>query len=185
MTLNHSLETHKRLIARIPSVTGRDLVEWFKSLESGPAFLRCEERAHWLSDEHGLSQSLGQVGDQRRRLVGEVSDPSQRLLDVRVNLKRALPGDADSEYVAGFTDGWLAADGDPVKAASWRLRSTNHEALEWLEKAAPLAGYVVVGSGEESSRETNFGVRSRPIRWQSRLRTTARCSPRTASRRCR
>jgi hypothetical protein len=55
VTLNHSPETHKRLIARIPSVTGRDLVEWFKSLESGPAFLRCEERAHWLSDEHGLS----------------------------------------------------------------------------------------------------------------------------------
>jgi len=55
VTLNHSPETHKNLIARIPSVTGRDLVEWFKRLESGPAFLRCEERAHWLSDEHGLS----------------------------------------------------------------------------------------------------------------------------------
>jgi NAD-dependent dihydropyrimidine dehydrogenase PreA subunit len=82
-----------------------------------------------------------------------------------INLKRALPEDADGEYVAGFTDGWLAADGDPVKAGSWRLRSTHHEALDWLEKAAPLAGYVVVGSGEESNRETNFGVRSRPIRW--------------------
>jgi Domain of unknown function (DUF4287) len=53
--LTHSLETHKRLIARIPSVTGRELVEWFRRLESGPAFLRCEEWAHWLSDEHGLS----------------------------------------------------------------------------------------------------------------------------------
>jgi NAD-dependent dihydropyrimidine dehydrogenase PreA subunit len=82
-----------------------------------------------------------------------------------INLKRALPEDADAEYVAGFTDGWLAADGDPVKAGSWRLRSTHHEALDWLEKAAPLAGYVVVGSGEESNRETNFGVRSRPLRW--------------------
>jgi NAD-dependent dihydropyrimidine dehydrogenase PreA subunit len=82
-----------------------------------------------------------------------------------LNLKRALPEDADPEYVAGFTDGWLAADGDPVKAGSWRLRSTDHEALDWLEKAAPLAGFVVVGSGEESSRETNFGVRHRPIRW--------------------
>jgi hypothetical protein len=50
MPLNHSPETHKNLIARIPSVTGRDLREWF-----GPAFLRCEERANWLSDEHGLS----------------------------------------------------------------------------------------------------------------------------------
>jgi NAD-dependent dihydropyrimidine dehydrogenase PreA subunit len=82
-----------------------------------------------------------------------------------INLKRALPEDADAEYVAGFTDGWLAADGDPVKAGSWRLRSTHHDALDWLEKAAPLAGHVVVGSGEESNRETNFGVRSRPIRW--------------------
>jgi NAD-dependent dihydropyrimidine dehydrogenase PreA subunit len=82
-----------------------------------------------------------------------------------VNLKRALPEDADAEYVAGFADGWLAADGDPVKAGSWRLRSTDHEALRWLEDAAPLAGYVVVGSGEEASRETNFGVRSRSIRW--------------------
>ncbi len=81
-----------------------------------------------------------------------------------INLKRALPEDADAEYVAGFTDGWLAAGGDRVKAGSWRLRSTDHEALAWLEQAAPLAGYVVVGSGQESSIETNFGVRSRPIR---------------------
>ena len=68
-------------------------------------------------------------------------------------------------YIAGFVDGWLAADGDPVKAGSWRLRSTDHEALAWLEAVAPYAGLVTVGSGEESSVETNFGVRSRPIRW--------------------
>ena len=82
-----------------------------------------------------------------------------------VNLKKVLPETADAEYIAGFVEGWLAADGDPVKAGSWRLRSTDHEALAWLETAAPLAGYVAVGSGEEASRETNFGVRSRPIRW--------------------
>ena len=81
------------------------------------------------------------------------------------NLKRCLPHDADPEYVAGFVDGWLAADGDPVKAGSWRLRSTEHEALDWLADVAPLAGYVVVGSGEEANMETNFGVRSRPLRW--------------------
>jgi NAD-dependent dihydropyrimidine dehydrogenase PreA subunit len=81
------------------------------------------------------------------------------------NLKRLLPETADVEYIAGFVDGWLAADGDPVKAGSWRLRSTNHEALAWLEKAAVLAGYVTVGSGEEGSVATNFGVRSLPIRW--------------------
>jgi len=82
-----------------------------------------------------------------------------------VNLKRSLPETADREYIAGFADGWLAADGDPVKAGSWRLRSTDHEALSWLETAAPYAGFVVVGSGEEGSRETTFGVRGRPIRW--------------------
>jgi NAD-dependent dihydropyrimidine dehydrogenase PreA subunit len=81
------------------------------------------------------------------------------------NLKRLLPETADPEYIAGFVDGWLASDGDQVKAGSWRLRSIDHEALSWLESAAPLAGYVAVGSGEEGSGETNFGVRSRPIRW--------------------
>jgi NAD-dependent dihydropyrimidine dehydrogenase PreA subunit len=81
------------------------------------------------------------------------------------NLKRLLPETADAEYVAGFVDGWLAADGDPGKAGSWRIRSTNHEALTWLEQAAPLAGYVTIGSGKEGNMETNFGVRSRPIRW--------------------
>jgi NAD-dependent dihydropyrimidine dehydrogenase PreA subunit len=82
-----------------------------------------------------------------------------------VNLKRSLPETADTEYIAGFVDGWLASDGDEVKAGSWRLRSTDHEALDWLEAVAPYAGFVTVGSGAEGSRETNFGVRSRPLRW--------------------
>jgi NAD-dependent dihydropyrimidine dehydrogenase PreA subunit len=82
-----------------------------------------------------------------------------------VNLKRSLPSDGDAEYIAGFVEGWLAADGDPVRAGSWRLRSIEHEALDWVARVAPLAGYVVVGSGEESSMETNYGRRSRPIRW--------------------
>jgi NAD-dependent dihydropyrimidine dehydrogenase PreA subunit len=82
-----------------------------------------------------------------------------------VNLKRTLPETADVEYIAGFVDGWLAADGDAVRAGSWQLRSTDHEALAWLEAVAPYAGIVTVGAGQESSLETNFGVRSRPIRW--------------------
>ena len=82
-----------------------------------------------------------------------------------VNLKRSLPETSDAEYIAGFADGWLAADGDPVRAGSWRLRSTSHDALAWLEAAAVFAGYVAIGSGQEGSVETNFGVRSRPIRW--------------------
>jgi hypothetical protein len=55
LPLTRSPETHKNLIARIPRVTGSDLREWFRRLESGPAFLRCEERAQWLADEHGIS----------------------------------------------------------------------------------------------------------------------------------
>ena len=82
-----------------------------------------------------------------------------------INLKRSLPETGDREYIAGFVDGWLAADGDPTRAGSWRLRSTDHEALAWLEGVAPYAGFTVVGSGEEGNSETNFGVRSRPIRW--------------------
>ena len=81
------------------------------------------------------------------------------------NLKRLLPYDAPAEYIAGFIDGWVAADGDPVKAGSWRLRSIDHEALAWVERVAPYAGYVTIGSGEESNRVTNYGVRTRPIRW--------------------
>jgi NAD-dependent dihydropyrimidine dehydrogenase PreA subunit len=87
------------------------------------------------------------------------------IVEAPVNLKRALPTTGDVEYIAGFIDAWLAADGDPVKAGSWRLRSTDHEALEWLESVAVYAGYVVVGSGEEANVKTNFGVRSRRMRW--------------------
>ena len=81
------------------------------------------------------------------------------------NLKRLLPTTADAEYIAGFVDGWLAADGDPVRAGSWRLRSIDHEALAWLEAAAPIAGYVAIGSGEERNMERNLGRRNRSIRW--------------------
>jgi NAD-dependent dihydropyrimidine dehydrogenase PreA subunit len=82
-----------------------------------------------------------------------------------MNLKRVLPETSDADYIAGFVDGWLAADGDPVTAGSWRLRSSDHEALDWLERVAVLSGFVAIGSGEETSVETNFGVRSRAMRW--------------------
>jgi hypothetical protein len=54
MSLMHSPDMHKSLIARIPTQTGRELAEWFTHLESGPAFFRREERANWLADEHGI-----------------------------------------------------------------------------------------------------------------------------------
>jgi Domain of unknown function (DUF4287) len=54
LSLIHSPETHKNLLARIPRVTGSELREWFIRLESGPSFMRCGEWATWLADEHGL-----------------------------------------------------------------------------------------------------------------------------------
>lgn len=55
MSLNHSDETHRNLLARVPSVTGRELPEWFEALEAGPSFLRFDDRVRWLRDEHGLA----------------------------------------------------------------------------------------------------------------------------------
>jgi predicted DNA-binding transcriptional regulator AlpA len=53
--LRHSPELHQKIISRVPNVTGRDLAHWFAELDSGPAFLRADERARWLADEYGLS----------------------------------------------------------------------------------------------------------------------------------
>jgi hypothetical protein len=55
MSLNHSEETHRNLLARVPSCTGRELREWFRTLEAGPAFLRFDDRVKWLRSEHGLA----------------------------------------------------------------------------------------------------------------------------------
>ena len=55
MTLHHSEETHQQLVDRVPSVTGRELSDWFATLEDGPTFSRFDERVKWLQDEHSLS----------------------------------------------------------------------------------------------------------------------------------
>ena len=72
MSLTHSPHLHSSLIARIPVVTGRDLAEWFSRLESGPAFLRREERANWLADDagisHGYAYAIVHEYEMRRRL---------------------------------------------------------------------------------------------------------------------
>ncbi|HZR51182.1 MAG TPA: DUF4287 domain-containing protein [Streptosporangiaceae bacterium] len=72
MSLTHSPSMHSSLIARIPVVTGRDLAEWFSRLESGPAFLRREERVHWLADDAGIScgyaHAIVHEYEMRRRL---------------------------------------------------------------------------------------------------------------------
>src|SRR4030095_17172956 len=53
-----------------------------------------------------------------------------------INLKRALPETGDPEYVAGFVDGWVASDGDPVRAGSWRLRAPGTRAAPTVRAAS-------------------------------------------------
>jgi hypothetical protein len=54
MSLHHSEETHQNLVARVYAVTGRDLPEWFRAMDDGPAFLRFDDKVNWLRQEHGL-----------------------------------------------------------------------------------------------------------------------------------
>lgn len=55
MTLHHSEETHRQLLERIPSVTGKDLKHWFETLEAGPSLLRFDEKVNWLRDQYDLA----------------------------------------------------------------------------------------------------------------------------------
>ncbi|HET9900272.1 MAG TPA: DUF4287 domain-containing protein [Actinomycetes bacterium] len=58
MSHNHSEETHRNLVARIPAATGRQLSEWFQMVENGPSFSRFDEHVNWLRDEHNLSHGF-------------------------------------------------------------------------------------------------------------------------------
>lgn len=55
MTLHHSEDTHRQLVARIPTATGKSLSQWFTLLKDGPSLSRFDERVTWLRDEYDLS----------------------------------------------------------------------------------------------------------------------------------
>jgi hypothetical protein len=57
MGVHHSEETHAKVLARVPTATGRDLKEWFHIIEEGPSFTRFDERVHWLQDEDNVSHA--------------------------------------------------------------------------------------------------------------------------------
>ncbi|MFW5416289.1 DUF4287 domain-containing protein [Nocardiopsis sp. CNT-189] len=80
MSLTHSPEIHAQLLDRIPSVTGRELHEWFDTLDRGPSLSRCSERTTWLADEHNLSHGYAQaiVQEYVRRLRNRTPVPRQR-----------------------------------------------------------------------------------------------------------
>lgn len=55
MSLHHSEDTHRNLVDRVPTATGRQLSEWYQLMEAGPSMARFEDRVNWLRDEYGLA----------------------------------------------------------------------------------------------------------------------------------
>ena len=55
MSLVFSEETHRNLLSRIPQCTGREVSEWLRALDEGPALVRFEEKVSWLRAKHELS----------------------------------------------------------------------------------------------------------------------------------
>ena len=50
-----SEETHRNLLDRIPSCTGREVSDWLRAVADGPSVLRFDEKVSWLRSEHELS----------------------------------------------------------------------------------------------------------------------------------
>jgi hypothetical protein len=50
-----SEETHRQLISKIPQCTGREISDWLRTVDEGPAFFRFDEKVSWLRGQHDLS----------------------------------------------------------------------------------------------------------------------------------
>ena len=48
-------EIHRNLLARIPDCTGREVADWLRTVDEGPALSRFEEKVSWLRGEHQLA----------------------------------------------------------------------------------------------------------------------------------
>jgi hypothetical protein len=55
MSLVFSEETHRNLLSRIPQCTGREISDWLRTVEDGPALFRFEEKVSWLRSEYDLA----------------------------------------------------------------------------------------------------------------------------------
>ena len=56
--IRHSEQTHQQLVERLPQVTGRDMKDWMRTLDEGPALSRFDDRVTWLQDEYTLSHGF-------------------------------------------------------------------------------------------------------------------------------
>lgn len=50
-----SEETHRNMLSRIPQVTGREVGDWLRAVDDGPALVRFAEKVNWLRAEHNLA----------------------------------------------------------------------------------------------------------------------------------
>ena len=55
MSVEFSEQTHRNMIDRIPQATGRELSDWLRTVDEGPALFRFEEKVSWLRHEHNLA----------------------------------------------------------------------------------------------------------------------------------
>lgn len=71
---------------------------------------------------------------------------------------------ATPDYVRGFVEGWLAADGSASDGRqSIHLDSQHPGARVWLERTAVFAGWVLVGDVESPIMNTNLMRRKAPL----------------------
>lgn len=81
-----------------------------------------------------------------------------------IPMKAFPPIDASPDYVRGFVEGWLAADGTRSDGPhSVHLDSQHPEARDWLDRYAAFGGWILNGDVSSKVLETNLGKRKNPI----------------------
>jgi len=73
---------------------------------------------------------------------------------------KKLPIGASADYLAGFLEGWIAADGHIRPNGDIHLCSQHDEASGWLRRHAATAGYLLVAECVGGQKETNYSKRS-------------------------
>ncbi|WP_435888896.1 DUF4287 domain-containing protein, partial [Streptomyces niveus] len=76
MSLVFSEETHRNLLSRIPQCTGREISDWLRTVDDGPALVRFDEKVAWLRGEYdggdGADLDHGGERDDGRVVHGDV-----------------------------------------------------------------------------------------------------------------
>jgi ATP-dependent Zn protease len=79
------------------------------------------------------------------------------------NWKTLPTGDEGPEWLASWLEGYLAADGWSSSDGARVLETQDADAVPFVKRIAPYAGYMVVGNHTKSSTVTNYGRRSSPL----------------------